>query len=630
MSGIVGYIEMSGAPTDPGRIERMLGTMASRGPDHQSFLHEGPLAFGQAMLATTAEARAEMQPWRHADTGCLVVSDSRLDHRQATLESLGIDRPADMVGDAELLHAAWQKWGESTPDRLRGDFAFAIHDPGRGVLFLARDPMGVRPLHVHFQAGRRFAFASTPRALLAHGAIDDTLDETRLADALLGETEGVDATRTFHRAINRLPAGHWLLLRDGSPPSTQRYWRPVAEAPPPGLPATTEEWVEAQRAQLDLAVRLRLRGDRRVGSMLSGGLDSSSIVALACDAQETAGQPPFPVFSAVDSRNPHCPETRAIRSVASHSRCSPTEVDLARFEVDCLSETPWWDSPDVEPFDSGMTLVALLYRDAARQGIGAMLDGVPADNLYANGDYPRRLFSKGRWREAWHASLQRWNNPLVRHPRMHALRQMAGCTLPGGIHATRRWLSERRLYGRLLAQSLITPEAAGRLDLWQRYQGLSRSIAENHQWHPSGQALSTLASPYITAALERYNRVASLYAIEPRHPFADRDLIEFMAWMPIPLRTAHGHLKWVLRQAMANDLPAEVAWRGDKRHLGAHFSQVQLLRDGAGGIPHSPFLDGLVDRQRLARLLSSPSTRPQASQALALSRWQHAASNRET
>src|SRR5690606_26725276 len=125
MSGIAGVIRFGGAVAAP-ELEAMLQPMVARGPDRQAIGCFGAAGFGQALLATTAEAMTEFQPWRHPDSGCIVVSDSRLDNRPQLLRQLGIDRRPDTVGDGELLHAAWQRWGEHCADRLRGDFAFAL------------------------------------------------------------------------------------------------------------------------------------------------------------------------------------------------------------------------------------------------------------------------------------------------------------------------------------------------------------------------------------------------------------------------------------------------------------------------------------------------------------------------
>lgn len=596
MSGIAGVVRFHGAAT-ASELEAMLRAMARRGPDRQTLLCAGNAGFGQALLATTREASAERQPWVHPESGCVVVSDSRLDNRPQLLRELGIGRTADEVGDGELLHAAWQRWREGCANRLRGDFAFAIWNPAARELFIARDPMGVRPFLFHFSPGRLFVFASSIEAMLAQGEVPADIDEGRIADALIGETEGIDQTCTFFTAVQRLPPAHWAQLRDGVV-SQQRYWRPVGDRPD-GLPRSEGEWIEAQRERLDGAVRLRLRSHRPVGSMLSGGLDSSSAVALASAACATDGRAPFPVFSAINSADPECFETRHIHAVIAHVRCAPTLVDLPEFERADSAAQAWWHEAG-EPFDGGISLVASLYAAAAKQGVASLMDGVPGDNLFATGRYAKRLWDQGRRREAWEAAVTQWTVPGVDHPRLHALRVMVGCLVPGSVHALRRRRVDARDYRALVRESLISDELVRRVDLWSRYRRYRQTIVDSHQWHESEQALSSLAAPYITAGLERYNRVASLFGIEPRPPFADRDLIEFQAWMPLPLRIRDGHMKWVLRQAMAGWLPDEVRWRQDKSHMGWRFSRATLRHARASGsVPEQPPVSDWLDAKRL-------------------------------
>ena len=572
MSGIAGQVQFNGAPVKSESVLRMLATLRRRGPDRQAVHCDGSAGFAQALLATTPEAVAECQPWVHPGSGCVVVADSRLDERPQLLRELGITRPADEVGDGELLHAAWQRWGTQCADRLRGDFAFVIWNPRQQTLYCARDPMGVRPLVFHFVAGQRFVFGSSTEAVLAQGDVPAQIDEGRIADALFGETEGIDLTTTVYRAVQKLPPASWLLIQGSDLIDQQRYWQPVGDRPT-GLPRSINEWVEAQREQLDRAVRRRLRSHRPVGSMLSGGLDSSSVVALASAACAANGQSPFPVFSATNNADSTCAETRSIRAVLAQRHCSATLIDLASI---AQLQPDFWESCS-EPFDGSISLAAQLYSAAAAQGVVCLMDGVPADNLFATGRYAQRLFDQSRFGDAWRAALAQWSLPGVRNPRWHALRVMAGCLAPKAIHELRSQWAEAAEFSALQAASLASPELTRRVNMRERYRRYRSSIGSSHQWHPTEEALSSMTAPYITAGLERFNRVASLFGVEPRPPFADRDLIEFQAWVPIALRTRNGHAKWILRQAMRQLLPAEVAWRTDKSHIGWAFNRASLV-----------------------------------------------------
>ena len=616
MSGIAGLIQFDGEPVAAPSVARMLGKLGRRGPDRQTMHCDGNAGFAQALLASTPEAIAERQPWIHADSGCVVVSDSRLDDRPRLLRELGIMRSADDVGDGELLHAAWQRWGAHCADRLRGDFAFVIWNPRQQTLYVARDPMGVRPFVFHFVAGKRFVFASTVEAVLAQGSVPSQIDEGRIADALVEETEGIDLTTTFYRAVQKLPPASWLVVKSTGELERQRYWWPVGDRPA-GLPRSNGEWVEAQREQLDRAVRRRLRSHRPVGSMLSGGLDSSSVVALASKACNDAVQPPFPVFSATNIGDPDCSETRSIHAMLSQRHCKATLVDLATMAGTHADD--WWEICG-EPFDGTITLASQLYSAASSQGVVSLMDGVPADNLFVCGRHAKRLFEQGRIREAWQSALAQWTFPGVRNPRWHAWRIMAGCLSPTPIHALRDQWMEAADYRALVANSLISPELISRVNMRERYKRYRSSARNSHQWHPTHEALSSMSAPYITAGLERFNRVASLFGVEPRPPFADRDLIEFQAWVPVNLRFRDGHAKWILREAMSPLLPANIAWRTDKSHIGWAFNHAVLTRHLETDWPDALLLPSVawLDAERLKAACQRTADNPDAGLAAAL------------
>src|SRR4029077_11929028 len=140
------------------------------------------------------------------------------------------ERRADEVGDAALLHAAYQRWGAACAERLLGDFAFALWDPRRRLLVCARDPMGVRPLYYYHAPRQVFVLASETQSLLTFPQVPTNLDEGRIADALVGELEGIDNTSTFYAAILRLAPASTLVLQDGRL-DMRPYWNPIRRAP---------------------------------------------------------------------------------------------------------------------------------------------------------------------------------------------------------------------------------------------------------------------------------------------------------------------------------------------------------------------------------------------------------------
>jgi len=598
VSGIAGIVSLDGAPVEPGAIEAMLAAMAHRGPDRRVGWRCGNSALGQALLATTPEATADTQPWVHPNSGCVVVSDCRLDNRPELLRVLGLTHaPVDEIGDAELLHAAWQKWGDDCAEHLLGDFAFAIWDVARQEAFIARDVMGVRPLYYHHSPGRLFVFASETSAILSHPRVPVQVDEGRVADAIVGTLEGINNTCTFYRDIVRLPPAHTLSLRNGQL-RLRRYWN-VVQSEPRNLPGSEAEWIEALQAHLVKSVRWRLRSSGRVGSMLSGGVDSSAIVALASGLLSGQGRGRLATFSAINSAG-DCIESNSAASVIRATGAEATTIDLAVLRGPKILGEHYRKLE--EPFDGGMPLIQAMYLAARDASVRCLMDGMPADNLYTTNQHAQRLARRRRWGAAYRWALEDHHAADARNARLLAVKSIAGAWLPSPARRLRNQRLERRyVEEKLIPESLISREFADQVRLSERWSELVADKTNGNETDSSGRAFSGMTAAYITAAIERYGRMAARCGVEPRHPFLDRELIEFHAWLPVELRRRKGWHKWALREAMKDAMPGEVVWRTRAGHLG---SAVAMSTLGPALSDNSEFenilgaLGSRVDRQK--------------------------------
>jgi hypothetical protein len=175
-------------------------------------------------------------------------------------------------------------------------------------------------------------------------------------------------------------------------------------------------------------------------------------------------------------------------------------------------------------------------------------------------------------------------------PRLAAARSALLACLPAAARAWRRRVLDARSYEDLLAQSLVDPDAATALGLPARHRTWRADIARNNAFDPARDGFSQLGVAYIAAAVERYGRVAARHGVEPRHPFLDRELVEFHAWLPLTLRARSGWSKWALRKAMEGTLPAAVAWRPGRQHLGLDFNRAafDFVRPVAADIASLP------------------------------------------
>src|SRR2546427_256925 len=309
VTGIAGLWRRDGRPGEPAELDGMLARVAHRGPDGTGAWREGPVALGHGMLHTTPESLREQQPLVGTRGDLVLVADARIDNR-GELCSL-LPAPSDAT-DAELILAAYERWGEHCPEHLLGDFAFAMWDGRTQRLFCARDHFGVKPLYYHHRPSRLFAFASEIKGLLALPDVPRRLNETRVADYLVPLLE--DKVITFYEEIVRLPPAHRMVVsRDGV--LIEQYW---ALDPEREIRMKSDaEYAEAFREIFTEAVRCRLRSAFPVGSMLSGGLDSSSIACVARELLAEDGGGKLHTFSAIFPDVPECDEREYIDAVVA-------------------------------------------------------------------------------------------------------------------------------------------------------------------------------------------------------------------------------------------------------------------------------------------------------------------------
>ncbi|MGH9703335.1 MAG: asparagine synthetase B family protein, partial [Candidatus Acidiferrales bacterium] len=255
MSGIVGIVNLDGAPIDRGLLRHMTDYLAFRGPDAQEIWSGGSVGFGHTLLRTTFESEQENQP-ANLDERLWITADARIDSRAELVARLRDHGELCSFSDPDcwlILHA-YRAWGEACVEHLLGDFSFAIWDERNRHLFCARDHFGVRPFF-YAQVGDCFVFSNTLDCVRIHPAVSDELNELAIADYLLFDgNQEVDTT--IFSEIRRLPAAHFLSLRNGSP-CVRRYWTLPVERPLKFK--TKSECVERFLELLDTAVSDRLR-----------------------------------------------------------------------------------------------------------------------------------------------------------------------------------------------------------------------------------------------------------------------------------------------------------------------------------------------------------------------------------
>jgi asparagine synthase (glutamine-hydrolysing) len=567
MSGICGIFNLDGAPVADEELSIVTAMLERRGPERTGTWRDGCIGLGHTLLATTPESLFERQPFEHTDTGCVITADVRLDNREELIESLGIVKKAESVGDSELVLAAYLNFGEDCLARLLGDFAFAIWDPRHQRLFAARDHFGLRPLYFHHAPGRCFVFGSGARPILALPKVPYSLNEGRIADFLVPELEWIDYTSTFFEHVYRLPPGHAAVI-DRHKLSISEYWMP-APGPNPG-PLSDEELAEGFLEVLTTAVAARLRAPPgTVGATMSGGIDSCTIVAIAKDILAGQCKEHLCTYSAVNSVDQGCVETRAIRAATRISAISPALVDLGEVGDLYGSLSSGYD----EPFDGDFSFLKAIYLRAGAASQKRILDGGASDAVLSEGSYIPRLIRDGHWRAAlMEISGERdfWGGAMGIS---RVFRYLRAAVIPDAVKARYRKLRPVPGIGRYLKDSLIAPDFADRVSIRDRFACLQRMVAPAYGIDYPVERCDAIR-PNVTAGRERYARIAATVGLEASSPFLDRRVVEYAAWLPGRLRIRNGWPKMVLRDLMSDRLPREIVRSRGKPHLGWRFNEA--------------------------------------------------------
>lgn len=572
MCGIAGIFGPGPVATGRNTVAGMLGSLRHRGPDGEGTLErtwgDSTLVLGHRRLAIIDLSAAAAQPMSSADGNLHVVLNGEIyNHVELRQELESQGRRFRTRSDTEVLLEAWATWGRSALDRIIGMFAFAIFDERRRVLILARDQFAMKPLY-YALAGRQLAFASEIPPLLAIPGVGRAADPGPLAD-FVARAVNNHPGRTLFADVREIPGAHLAEISLDAPRTVvpQCYWHPpVRQSHDLALP----EAAARVREMLEESVRLHLRSDVPLGLLLSGGQDSSALVAmtrkvLGADAE-------IHTFSyrgggeAFDE-GPFIDATRAATRAIGH------DVSLA--PADWAATLPSLVAAQGEPFGSPVIYVQRrLFGEAAARGIRVVLDGQGSDEYF--GGYEK--FLPARLASLLHAGSL-WK--FVRTARGYADGGAGrGALLRGALRL--RW----PLLGTLRGDAPLPLLDAG----WLHH---SRAAVSEVPTPPGPDVLrSTLSAALSTPSLPwlmRYaDRNAMAFSVENRLPFLNPRLVEFVLGMPEEhFITTDGVGKQLLRRAMQGLVPDQVLRR--RAHVGFDVPLDAWLR-------HTPDVSDLVQR----------------------------------
>jgi asparagine synthase (glutamine-hydrolysing) len=525
--GIGGIV---GGRADPGALLAMAAAMAHRGPDGQGVWSDEGVGLAFRRLAIIDLYPRSDQPL-HFEHLHLVFNGEIYNYLELREELRRAGHSFHTEGDGEVLLHAWREWGEGALERVNGMFAFGVWDSRERSLTLASDPFGEKPLYWTIHGGR-LVFASDVRAILQATASVGAPDQSALAPFVaLGLLPPIE--RSFFAGVWRLPGAHLLRWRGGEV-ETVRYWWPREVVPP----ATYAEAVETLRELLTDSIRLRLRADVPVGTSLSGGVDSSAIVALsgqlAGEHTRHAFTASFPGFVRDEWDLAH--EVATAANVAEHHRVCPEAAELLE-DLDRLV------SDQEEPFMTTSIYAQWRVMAAAREaGVTVLLDGQGADELFGGYDV------SGGWALQSMGAGRVLRGLLTGPARFDRAKALGYDTLPRAL---------ARRYRRAAASPYASREA------------VALAVGVEPPSVPGGtplrrELLRETIHTSLPGLLRFADRDSMAHSREVRLPFLDRRVAEFALSLPADFLYRDGVTKRVLRDAVDGLVPASVLERREK------------------------------------------------------------------
>jgi asparagine synthase (glutamine-hydrolysing) len=569
MCGIAGEIRFDGTEPDVPAVARMTAEMHRRGPDGSGVYATGAVALGHRRLKILDLSERGAQPMVDPELGLAAVFNGLIyNYRELRAELEAAGHRFFSTSDTEVLLKAFHQWGPACVERFLGMFAFGIVERDTGVLTLGRDRLGIKPLYLS-QAPGRLRFASTLPALLAGGGVDTSIDPVALHHYMSFHSV-VPAPRTILAGVRKLPPATVRTVRPDGASSDRVYWRPEHVRRPEHAGMSARDWSDAVLEALRLAVRRRMVADVPVGVLLSGGLDSSIVVALLAGEGQT-GLKTFSVgFHAAAGE-------AGDEFEYSDQVAKEFSTDHQQILVDPARMLPAVDNAITamaEPMVSHDCVAFHLLAEEVSKSVTVVQSGQGADEVLAGYDWypPLAAVQRERGPEAYAA---------VFTDRPHA--ELADILEP-------EWLLDHDPSRAFIAEHFAAPGADDTLDAALRLDSTVMLVDD---------------------PVKRVDNMTMAWGLEARVPFLDHELVELVAACPPALKLAHGG-KGVLKDAARGVVPDAIIDRPKG------YFPVPAIRHLEG-----PFLDrvrdavtdpvakarGLVRRDWLDTMLADPNTK---------------------
>lgn len=561
MCGIVGLVSLTEKPADPERVRRGADVLRFRGPDDEGLWHEGPAALGHRRLAVLDVSMAGHQPMLSADQRYVIVYNGEIYNFIELKKELQPNGGWSSDSDTEMILAAYDRWGASCVERFQGMFSFAIWDRQRRELFAARDRMGVKPFY-YCQAPNEFAFASRPKALWAvrpESAQD--IDEQALRWYF--EAGYVPAPHSIHRSIKKLPPAHRMTV-SAAGIDIERYWdfRDI-EPEQSWRDRHEEDLTDELEDLLSGIVRDRMISDVPVGAFLSGGIDSSLVVALM--AKHSAGR--VRTYT-IGFDQPGFDESGHAQAVANHlgtdHSCEFHTVD------ELLNLLPTFSQEYDEPLYDSSALPLMAVSRLARRDVSVVLTGDGADELFGGYHY----YDIARWIDRLHklpGSVRCASAKLTSLIPLHRAKLLGGAMQqPDRLAGF--------AFSRGISKDYMSPLFS---DVSMRTVGIADLFASQASAFPADLNLVdqatridaglTLPDDY----LQKVDIGSMAFSLEARDPFLDHRLVEWAMRLPTEWKLRGGTRKYLLRKLAYRHIPPSIL---DRPKMGFSVPMARWLR----------------------------------------------------
>jgi asparagine synthase (glutamine-hydrolysing) len=556
MCGIVGLFDTRGKrEIEPQVLDRMNQTQFHRGPDEGGLHREPGLGFGHRRLSII-DLSSGQQPLFNEDHSVVVTYNGEIyNFRELAEELAGHGHTFRTHCDTEVIVHAWEQWGENCVERFRGMFAFGLWDRNRQTLFLARDRLGVKPLYYALLDDGMFVFSSELKGLLAHPGLSREMDPSAVEDYFAYGY--VPEPKTIFNSALKLSPGHTLTLRSGHGlPESREYW----DAPFMSHGSMSDKEAEEELiARLREAVKIRLVAEVPLGAFLSGGVDSSGVVAMM------SGLMNEPVNTcSISFGDPAFNESHHAQKVADRYRTAHHVEQVDNDDFDLIDKlAALYD----EPFADSSAIPTYRVCELARKRVTVALSGDGGDENLA-----------GYRRYRWHMHEERLRSAIplaARKPIFGAL----GSLYPKADWAPRVFRAKSTfealardsigayfhtisIMGDTMRQRLFSDSFKRKLHGYQAVEVLQAHARKS----PAQDALSLvqyldLKTYLVGDILTKVDRASMAHALEVRVPLLDHKLVEWISGLPPDLKLRGGEGKYVFKKALEPYLPEDILYR---------------------------------------------------------------------